>query len=858
MRWLLLLLCLMPVSSFAQLETDIDSPTEDVLTEAFVSEEVMMDDLLGMLARFSTYIINDYEECTTPNSQGERCGCFKGESTMNSNEAGVRTNADLSMICAFLVKYAQPKNIPLPSGVTYEMLKKYAMTSLTFAYSTHKANKLKTCADGRYWGSVSVKDKVWESSLWAMSVAYSAFFQWNDLTAKQREYIRRLLLAECQYELQRTIPTGFRGDTKAEENGWEADVLAVTLGLFPDDPLAPMWFNKMRLFAINSYSHTNDSKDESVIDPGYNLEKVMDLHIGPNLYDDYTLQNHNYFHTSYQNVVMQELGEAALALELFQAGEKRKHFWKTTALMHNCEVVFDRVLAWLALADAELAMPNGNDWSMFLYDQITSYTTLACFLRDPDALLLENIAYQQIKARQTTTEDGSWLLRPDVQARRMGVQAHRIMMTFLMHLVKPTKDLIPTRWDAFRTRHSKALLFPSQNIARAYTKERFTTFSWSEGLKSYTGYFTSDKVDKNKIVVPYRKHNTGNILGWYNVAGKKVNARPMGKGKFYFQGDGYVMNGGLNTNDSTLNNRFSLYSTPRNAFIYLDYVTANDSCLITAEKGGLLAISTDEFTKDTRTLYYHERGLGNNDESIKVVQSDGEDMVLLNSDWVNIDNEIGVIGQNEKMIAFGDKSTENSIKTTKLYPMYSNDTRTVGKGEVIGKRNLVYYANVSAIDMCLMSQRLCPLKQQLPDGWNGIIAPDSCGAYLFISNFDGRTTEDALEDVQYPLTKDGEDWEMWAPVFNVETYIADSHSTAAFTLEQNRSFAQPINFFIKGDNVIAFSASETIAYVTARKNTTITMAVCVDNMEELVIKNVKLKAGQTVVVLVKDGDFVVV
>ena len=71
MRWLLLLLCLMPVSSFAQLETDIDSPTEDVLTEAFVSEEVMMDDLLGMLARFSTYIINDYEECTTPNSQGE-------------------------------------------------------------------------------------------------------------------------------------------------------------------------------------------------------------------------------------------------------------------------------------------------------------------------------------------------------------------------------------------------------------------------------------------------------------------------------------------------------------------------------------------------------------------------------------------------------------------------------------------------------------------------------------------------------------------------------------------------------------------------------------------------------------------
>ena len=858
MRKLLLLLCLMPLFGYAQLETDIESPTEDVLTEAFVCEEVMMNDLLKMLALFSAYMVNDYQECETSNSQGERCGCFKGESTMNSNEAGVRTNADLSMICAFLVKYAQPKDIELPYGITYDTLKEYAMASLTFAYSTHKANRLKTCADGKYWGSVSAKDNVWESSLWAMSVAYSAFFLWDDLSAKQREYIRNLLVAECQYELQRAIHTGYEGDTKAEENGWEADVLAATLGLFPDDPLAPMWFNKMRLFAINSYSHKNDAKDGSVIDPGYDLQRVMDLHIAPNLYDDYTLQNHGYFHTSYQNVVMQELGEAALALELFQKGGKKAHVWKTNALMHNCEVVHDRVLSWLALADGELAMPNGNDWSMFLYDQITSYSTLACFERNPDALLLENLAYQQIKARQTTTGDGTWLLRPDVQARRMGVQAHRVMMTYLMHLVKPTTDLVPTKWDSFRARHSTAMFFPSQNIARAYTKERFTTFSWSEGLKSYTGYFTSDKVDKNKIVVPYRKNNTGNILGWYDVKDRKTNARPAKMGKFYFHGNGYVMNGELNTNDSTLKNRFSLYSTPRNAFIYLDYVTANDSCQITAEKGGMMAISTDEFTKEEHTLYYHERELGGNDESIRVVQTDGEDMVLLNSDWVNIDNEIGIIGQNGKMIAFGDRSMDNSIMTTKLYPMYIDDMRSIGKGEVVDKRHLVYYANVTAIDMCLMSQRLCPLKQQLPEGWNGVIAPDSLGAYLFISNFDGKTTEDALEDVQYPLTKDDEDWEMWAPVFNVETSIADSHSTATFTLDCNRSFGQPLNFFIKGDGVIAFSASETTAYVTARKNTTITMAVCVDNMEELVIKNVKLKAGQTVVVMVKDGDFVVI
>jgi hypothetical protein len=357
-------------------------------------------------------------------------------------------------------------------------------------------------------------------------------------------------------------------------------------------------------------------------------------------------------------------------------------------------------------------------------------------------------------------------------------------------------------------------------------------------------------------VVPYRKHNTGNILGWYEVKNKKINAHPAMKGEFHFNGDGYIMNGELITNDSALSNRFSLYSTPRNAFIYLDYVKANDSCMITAEKGGLLAISTDEFTKKKRTLYYHERDAKGYAGDIKAVQTDGKDMLTVNSDWVNIDNEIGVIGLNGKRIAFGDRSTENSIISTKIYPMYTNDTRTVEKGDVVDKRNLVYYANVSAKDVYMMSQRLCPLKHQLPEGWNGVIAPDSLGAYLFISNFVGKTSETVIENVQYPLIRNGEAWDMWAPVFNVETHISDSHSTATFTLEHNRSFGQPVNFFIKGDHVIASSASESVAYVTARKNATITLAVCVDNMEKLVTKKVKLKGGKNIAVKVKDGNLV--
>ena len=805
-------------------EQDIPSPTEGVITNDFVGEKEMMNDLLMMLARFSQYMAADYQPCKEPNSIGEECGCFKGERTMASNEAGVRTNADLSMLCAFLVKYAKPCKIALPQGVTWELLEDLAMKTLVFAYSTHKANKLKVCAGGDYWGSTSNNDHVWESSLWAMSVAYSAFFQWERLSDGQKGYIHNLLVAECNYELERTIPTGYKGDTKAEENGWEANVLAATLGLFPDDPLAPQWMERLRLFAINSYSHPNDATDNTIIDMG-KPETVADLYRGQNLYEDYTLQNHNLFHTSYQNVVMQELGEAALALQLFQQGKGNQQKWSTNALMHNNQKVMDEVLNWLALTDGELAMPIGNDWSLFLYDQITSYTTMATFLRDPNALMLENLAYKQIKARQKTTSDGSWLQRPDVQARRMGVEGHRVMMTYLMHLTNSTADMTPTRWEVFRKAHSKAKVLKCQNVVRAFTKDRFTTFSWSEGLKSYTGYIAANSVDKNKIIVPYRANNTGNLLGWYMVSGKRTDAVPVLSGRYQLQGDAYIMNGELKTNGQTLDQRFAIYSTDGNAVIYLDQVTAITDGTITGERGGLMAISVDELTKLRRNLYTKEG----------MTTSDGTKMSILNTPWLNIDNAVGFVSRSGKTMAFGDIANNNSIMTAKAYILHSDQQRDFKANETIDRRHVVYYSNISSHETACMEQELCVLTDMLPEGWNGLIASDPDGTtYLLISHFSGAKNEVTLKGVTNKS-------QLGAPVFNVETMIHKSQSTATFSVEENSSHGCKISFFIEGTGLTA-KADDTSIDITANKRAKATIHLIDDGREYK--KTIKIKKGK--------------
>lgn len=813
-------------------EIEVPSFTEGVINADFIGEADMKADLMQMLADFSRYMVNDFQECASPNSIKEACGCFRGENTMANDERGVRPNADLSMICAFLVKYGKPAGVSLPAGVTWEKIEDMAMKSLIFAYSTHKANKLKVCSGNNYWGSTSTSDAVWESSLWAMSVAYSAYFQWDKLSEKQREYIYSMLKAECNYELYRNIPTGYIGDTKAEENGWEANVLAATLGLFPNNALAPKWFERLREFAINSYSHPSDISNTTVIDPWYDNKTVADLYKGQNLYDDYSLQNHNLFHTSYQNVVMQELGEAALALKMFQLGLHGEEKWKTNALMHNNQEVQDSILNWLALADGELAMPNGNDWSLFLYDQITSYTTQACFQKDPNALMLENMAYKYIKARQKTTDDGSWLLRADVGARRMGVEGHRVMMTYLMHDMLSTADLTPTAWDDFNKTYSAAKMLPCQNIVRAASNDRFTCFSWSNGLKSYTGYFAANSPDKNKIVVPYRANNTGNITGWYEVQGKGTNASPVVAGIYQLKDNGYVMNGELNTNDNTLNNRFAIYSTPGNAIIYLDHVTANAQATITAEKGGLLAISTDELMKLTRTLYYDK------DKSIAHKQLDGTAFRTFNSDWTNIDNAIGIISAgNNKKIAFGDRGANNSIYTSKLYPMYSNTARSVKSGETVDCRNLIYYSNITAQETQQMADGLIALKDKMPEGWNAVICPDRYCHYFLASNFRGEAKA-TIKDICCSN---------WAPVFYQPTTIADNKATVTLSAQENNSVAHPLAIMIQGNDVIAQLEDETSAYITALSKTKINVSISHGRLDTPAAReNITLKKDETI------------
>ncbi|MBQ5506001.1 MAG: hypothetical protein IIT85_02520, partial [Prevotella sp.] len=276
-----------------------------------------------------------------------------------------------------------------------------------------------------------------------------------------------------------------------------------------------------------------------------------------------------------------------------------------------------------------------------------------------------------------------------------------------------------------------------------------------------------------------------------------------------------------------------------NAVIYIDYVRANNAGTITSEKGGLTAISVDEFTKTKRTLYTEGTHK----------QLDGATFTTMEGNWVNVDNAVGIIGQNNKKIAFGDKANNNSINTAKLYPMYSSTSRTFKSGDVVDRRNLVYYSNISAEQTQAMNEQLQVLTEKVPMGWNGVIAADPNGTnHLLLSNF-ASAEKCVLSNITCVKG---------APVFSTETTINDSQSSSEFIVEENHSIGNTLKYFIQGNNIKAIQEKDNadVVYIEANQNTTITINAVEDG--NTLTKTTNLTVGKPIKCIIETYDLKVV
>ncbi len=252
--------------------------------------------------------------------------------------------------------------------------------------ANHVANQ--TDSTKPHWGNQ------WQSALWAALLGHAGWLLWDDLDSDTQAMIARLV----EHEANRFIAPGYKvpywanpdghintpGDTKAEENAWNACLLQLALAMMPHHPHFDRWREVANELMISSFALQKDVQTNTTRVEG---RTVKDWLHGYNVRDDGAVINHNRLHPDYMSTPTMSL-RTYLVQPL--AGQKP---YKTSLL--NADFIY-RVFvttAWPSppnkapggtiyqTGQAEVYYPTGTDWSPHRLDIFYIYDVFAQTLK---------------------------------------------------------------------------------------------------------------------------------------------------------------------------------------------------------------------------------------------------------------------------------------------------------------------------------------------------------------------------------------------------------------------------------------------------------------------------------------------
>jgi hypothetical protein len=151
----------------------------------------------------------------------------------------------------------------------------------------------------------------WQSSHWADYAGTAAWMLWPRLSEDARQRVARMVAAEADmqagkpavarvpYYADRSGHVNTPGDTKAEENAWNAGVLSLAAVMMPTDPRAKRWSRVNVELLMSAFSRRADLTNRTII----NGQAVSAWLNGYNVFDDGTLVNHGIIHPDYMSSV---------------------------------------------------------------------------------------------------------------------------------------------------------------------------------------------------------------------------------------------------------------------------------------------------------------------------------------------------------------------------------------------------------------------------------------------------------------------------------------------------------------------------------------------------------------------------
>jgi len=162
----------------------------------------------------------------------------------------------------------------------------------------------------------------WQTAHWAALTGTAGWLMWTNLPPVDQENVRRMVEYEANrftnyavpYYQNRVGTIIYPGDTKTEENAWNASVLHLALCMMPWHSNVVMWRSKALELTISTHARPSDINRTNV----YHGKTLTTWLNGSNANEDSTVINHSIVHPDY---MVAGLGEFQPALVYLLAGK---------------------------------------------------------------------------------------------------------------------------------------------------------------------------------------------------------------------------------------------------------------------------------------------------------------------------------------------------------------------------------------------------------------------------------------------------------------------------------------------------------------------------------------------------------
>jgi hypothetical protein len=362
---------------------------------------------LQCLTNFETYAESIWTTSATIPDSG-----YWGDGGSTGN-GGVRGNSGIAVAYAVLC-------LALPNDPRFATRLSRVRQALNYDYNTHVTGNYNTTSGNKWgWSGVSTD---WQTPEWSGSMGLACILVQSNLPAATINGVRTVVVSEANHRASIAPASGHVADTKAEENAWQGNILALAAAWMNTSNSAVTWSNAAIKYLANTYTVGNTTGDP-----------LASWLTTVNLYNDWALENHDFYHPTYEMVAGMSSGDSLLMARMANPNIAAP---LQVFAEHNVMSVWTNNLSGMIMDSGDFGYPDGLDWELHDYEQYSFIAWMAAHFNDPiarwdDLRLAQLTRYRQTVNNNDTTApayygafvgvSGGGFYREAVEARRVAI-----------------------------------------------------------------------------------------------------------------------------------------------------------------------------------------------------------------------------------------------------------------------------------------------------------------------------------------------------------------------------------------------------------------------------------------------------